>query len=299
MTNRTGTWFSFSTSKRRSADNLFHRVNLEHAYERYLAVQGGFTRDQKLWVPGLEPINPVRRHGSRVTIPETPLNIEYKDWRASEAFSKNGHEVERKAKFESSWTDANRWSRTIWSAPSVKTVVKNADLARQSFQPSWTMQAAPTNKVAKVDELGSDDVAKIDHKPPRRLSTPATTSSHTLSPVESASSNTLSRDTLEGELTLDDIVDPDLKRKAGMLRAIFPDLSVQHRFDALLSNNGHWNDTCDMLAREEDDAETLHLDEVSKGKTAQRIRKGPNSGSPRAPNPDSKRRTRSSGQGNI
>jgi hypothetical protein len=246
----------------------------------------------------------VRRHATRVTIPETPLNIEYKDWRASEAFSKNGRQVERKAKFESSWTDANRWSRTIWSAPSVKTVVKNADLARHSFQPSWTMQAARTNKVVKGDEQGSDDVAKTGHKPPRRLSTPATTSSHTLSPAESASSNTLSRDTLDGELTLDDIADPDLKKKVGMLSAIFPDMSVQHRFDALRSNNGHWNDTCDMLAHEEDDeddddAETPHLDEDSKGKTAQRTRKRPNSGSQRAPNPDSRRRTRSSGQGNI
>ncbi|EAT91297.2 hypothetical protein SNOG_01648 [Parastagonospora nodorum SN15] len=139
-----------------------NRVNLEHAYERYVSVLGGFTRDQKLWVPGLEPTNPLRRHGGKVTIPETPLNIEYKDWRASEIFSKNGHEVMRKSKFESSWTDANRWSRTIWSAPSVKTVVKNADLARQSFQPSWTLQAPTPNKVVKGGEPGSEGVAKID-----------------------------------------------------------------------------------------------------------------------------------------
>lgn len=227
-------------------------------------------------------------------IPETPLNIEYKDWRASETFSKNGHEVERKAKFESSWTDANRWSRTIWSAPSVKTVVKNADLARQSFQPSWTLQATPKNEVIKKDEPWSDDDAKIDRKPSRRLSTPATTSSHTLSSAKSASSNTLSQDTLDGELTLDDIEDPELKKKVGMLRAIFPDMNVQHRFDALLSNNGHWNDTCDMLGQEED-ARSPPPDEGTKGKTAQRTRKRPNSASQRAPNPESKRRTRSSG----
>jgi hypothetical protein len=274
-------------------------VNLEHAYERYVSVLGGFTRDQKLWVPGLEPTNPLRRHGGKVMIPETPLNIEYKDWRASEIFSKNGHEVKRKSKFESSWTDANRWSRTIWSAPSVSTVVKNADLAGQSFQPSWTLQALPTNKVAKGGEPGSDGVAKIDRKQSRRLSTPATASSHTLSPTKSTSSNTLSQGTLDEKLTLDDIEDPDLKMNVARLRAIFPDTSVRHRHDALLSNNGHWNDTCDMLEQEEEDMRNTHLDEGAKGKTAQRTRKRSISGNQRAPDLGSKRRTRSSGQGNI
>jgi hypothetical protein len=49
-----------------------------------------------------------------------PDNTEYKAWRASNMYFKNGIEVKRKGNFEGDWIDENKWDRTIWRGSSSK-----------------------------------------------------------------------------------------------------------------------------------------------------------------------------------
>jgi hypothetical protein len=57
-------------------------------------------------------------------IPALPTYTEYRKWRASDMYYKNGLEVQRKGKFECSWTDEMKWDRMIWSAAEGKGVVR-------------------------------------------------------------------------------------------------------------------------------------------------------------------------------
>jgi hypothetical protein len=96
---------------------------LHLAYDRYIEIQGERAIAQKLFVPGLEPLHIQRGHRYEA-IPPLPDNTEYKVWRASNMYFKNGIEVKRKGKFEGDWTDQKKWDRTIWKGSSSKNGTK-------------------------------------------------------------------------------------------------------------------------------------------------------------------------------
>lgn len=86
-------------------------------------------------------------------------------------------------------------------------------------------------------------------------------------------------------MTLEDIEDPDLKRKTIRLQAIFPNRTVQQLFEALKKKKGHFDDACNLLTEEESDDELLrspqlgvarsNTDLSAKKNTAQRTLKAP------------------------
>lgn len=109
-------------------------------------------------------------------------------------YYKNGLEVKRKAKFESRWTDKNRWDRMIWSVPSAKKsliVTGIGDTIEATVELDMNM-----GEWLKVEKPLSDGTAYVEGMPSPRTGTPATTMSHTLSPetAKSGSSHTLSLD---------------------------------------------------------------------------------------------------------
>ncbi|KAH4935185.1 hypothetical protein HBI38_116030 [Parastagonospora nodorum] len=88
--------------------------------------------------------------------------------------------------------------------------------------------------------------------------------------------------TQDEEMTLEDIADPEFRKKVVRLVAIYPNLSVKKRFDALMKMKGHWNDTCDYLAAEDSEDELLKSPQwggvqggAAKKNTAQRTLKQP------------------------
>jgi hypothetical protein len=249
---------------------LMRSAILAHCYERYIELQGENTRAQKLWVAGLEPTHHVPSAAS-ISIPGVPRNTEYKKWKASDMYYKNGLEVERKARFESSWVDTNRWDRTIWSVPDVEKVVSkqagvnNTPTIRESIE----VPVAPgtrTSAAFKNDELRSDTATISSLRP----STTPTLSSQSLSPAKSGSSRTLSPGTQDTEFTLEDISDPRLRYLTVRLDSIFPHHSVRERFDALIEKDGHWDDAADLLADEENHQITQTIDAQSKTKAKNR-----------------------------
>ena len=88
--------------------------------------------------------------------------------------------------------------------------------------------------------------------------------------------------TQDEEMALEDILDPELRKKVVRLSAIFTGVSVKKRFDALMKMKGHWNDTCDYLAAEDSEDELLKSPQwgevqgaAAKKSTAQRTLKQP------------------------
>jgi SWI/SNF-related matrix-associated actin-dependent regulator 1 of chromatin subfamily A len=89
----------------------------------------------------------------------------------------------------------------------------------------------------------------------------------------------------DGEMTLEDIADPDLKRKTIRLQIIFPNRRVQQLFDALTTKKAHFDDACNLLTEEESEDELLkspqfgvarsNTDTAAKKSTAQRTLKAP------------------------
>jgi SWI/SNF-related matrix-associated actin-dependent regulator 1 of chromatin subfamily A len=88
----------------------------------------------------------------------------------------------------------------------------------------------------------------------------------------------------EDEMTLEDIADPDLKRKTIRLQSIFTHRSVQQLFDALKEKKGRFEDACEFLTEQESEDELLkspqfgvksNTDTAAKKGTAQRTLKAP------------------------
>ncbi|KAF2831327.1 hypothetical protein CC86DRAFT_281980 [Ophiobolus disseminans] len=90
--------------------------------------------------------------------------------------------------------------------------------------------------------------------------------------------------TEDGEMTLDDIADADLRLKTKRMTAIFPNRSIEQIFNALRSKRGHFDDACDLLAGDESEDELLKSPQFDRArtttepapkKTAQRTLKAP------------------------
>jgi SWI/SNF-related matrix-associated actin-dependent regulator 1 of chromatin subfamily A len=85
--------------------------------------------------------------------------------------------------------------------------------------------------------------------------------------------------------TLEDIPDPDLRRKTQRIQAIYVNRPIQHIYNALVRKKGHFDDTCDYLATQDSDDELLRSPQVGvarsnsdvavKKKTAQRTLAAP------------------------
>ncbi|KAF2826276.1 hypothetical protein CC86DRAFT_292942, partial [Ophiobolus disseminans] len=84
------------------------------AYERFINIEGKLALAQRLWVPGLEPIQQTPHQCFK--FPELPGLSERKKWRAGEAFVKNGLTVQQRGTCEGGWRDERNWKRMIWSA---------------------------------------------------------------------------------------------------------------------------------------------------------------------------------------
>jgi hypothetical protein len=185
-------------------------------------------------------------------MPKVPPQTEHKKWTGSDMYYKNGLKVKRKARFESTWMDRNRWDRTIWSVPSIKTGIEKVDVEIMSMvQESIEISVPPsahTGTVVNGDEPWSDGVAKAKHVPSRCPVIPARMISHIQSPVKLLG-------TQDEEFTLEDIADPRWKKKTRILQSIFPNKSIRHLFNTLASKNGYWDDACDLLGEEPSDEE--------------------------------------------
>lgn len=50
-----------------------------------------------------------------------PKNTEYKKWRGSEMYAKNGIEMKKVGEYVGTWIDEKNWERKLWRAPNQHT----------------------------------------------------------------------------------------------------------------------------------------------------------------------------------
>lgn len=108
-----------------------------------------------------------------------------------------------------------------------------------------------------------------------------------VAPKQGGPSRAIPIDLTESEeyTSVDEIIDPDLKRKTARLLVIFPSRPIQQLYDALIKKKGHFDDACDLLTADESEDELLrspqlglarnNADSAVKKATTQRTLKGP------------------------
>ncbi|KAH7089529.1 hypothetical protein FB567DRAFT_618742 [Paraphoma chrysanthemicola] len=152
-------------------DHMF----IHRAHERFIDVQGYRSKQHKLWVTGLEPIDEIITQGR---LPQSvPRNTEYEAWRASDMSFKNGIEVARKGKFEGTFLDKSKWERKIWSVPGAKKECEKEEpesvkVERKDEEDAKVKLEEP-DKENLANIPSPEHAAKVSPKTPPRIKAPS------------------------------------------------------------------------------------------------------------------------------